>query len=321
MLYPILTNIRTVIDLNGIWKFLIENDDVTVDVTQPLITDDVMAVPGSYNDQAANDKVRYHVGDVWYEREFAVPSFLLNERLVLRFGSVTHFAKVYVNGQEVVTHKGGFTPFEIEINDIIKVGHNRLTIKVNNILDYTTLPVGVYQEGINSLTGKKMKKNDPNFDFFNYAGTHRPVKIYTTPQTYIEDLVFKFEVSGSTVSIHPEIQSFGEFDEIRVTAIDEIGEVVATASNGEALIIENFVAWEPMDAYLYTMHVEAIKAGNIIDSYEEPLGIRTIEVKGGQFLINDKPFYFKGFGKHEDTYINGRGLNEAANVLDLNLFK
>ena len=54
---------------------------------------------------------------------------------------------------------------------------------------------------------------------------------------------------------------------------------------------------------------------------KKSFGVRKVEVKSGKFLINGEPFYFKGFGKHEDTYVNGRGLNEAYNVLDINLMK
>ena len=67
--------------------------------------------------------------------------------------------------------------------------------------------------------------------------------------------------------------------------------------------------------------VELYKADELIDVYEEEFGIRTVEVKNSQFLINGKPFYFKGYGKHEDTYINGRGINEAYNVADINLMR
>src|SRR5699024_8388811 len=67
--------------------------------------------------------------------------------------------------------------------------------------------------------------------------------------------------------------------------------------------------------------VTLLDNNQIIDSYAERFGIRSVEVKKGQFLINNRPFYFKGFGKHEDTYYNGRGLNEVANVMDFNLIK
>ncbi len=59
----------------------------------------------------------------------------------------------------------------------------------------------------------------------------------------------------------------------------------------------------------------------LLDVYEEPFGVRKIEVKDGKFLFNGEPFYFKGFGKHEDTYIRGRGLDEVYNVHDIKLMK
>ncbi|MDQ0113670.1 beta-galactosidase/beta-glucuronidase [Paenibacillus harenae] len=76
-----------------------------------------------------------------------------------------------------------------------------------------------------------------------------------------------------------------------------------------------------MNDYLYTLKVELVQGGEIIDEYDPPFGIRTVEVTGGKFLINGKPFYFKGFGKHEDSPIHGRGINEAANVMDFRLMK
>ena len=85
--------------------------------------------------------------------------------------------------------------------------------------------------------------------------------------------------------------------------------------------IENVQLWQPLNAYLYKAKVEGIKGGETVDVYEESFGVRKVEVKSGKFLINGEPFYFKGFGKHEDTYVNGRGLNEAYNVLDINLMK
>ncbi len=63
------------------------------------------------------------------------------------------------------------------------------------------------------------------------------------------------------------------------------------------------------------------KDDQLLDEYHLPIGIRTVKVVGTEFLINDKPFYFKGFGKHEDSHIHGRGYDEALNVRDLNLMK
>ena len=77
-----------------------------------------------------------------------------------------------------------------------------------------------------------------------------------------------------------------------------------------------FHLWQPLHAYLYDIRVTFGE-----DCYTLPYGVRTVRVDGCHFLINERPFYFKGYGKHEDTYPNGRGLNEAMNVKDLALLK
>ena len=323
MLYPIMTESRYVIDLNGIWKFKLDKDSKGFDEKwyEQGIKDGInMPVPASFNDVVEDINIRNHVGWVWYEREFIIPEALLSQRLVLRFGSVTHVAKVYLNGRFVMEHKGGFTPFEAEVNDFIVKGKNRLVVTANNVVDYTTLPVGKYREFEIEGLGKIIR-NFANFDFFNYAGIHRPVKIYTTPKVYIEDITINTHLYDSTGVINYEIEVSDDCD-VDISILDEENRVVATARglNGEVKI-ENVKLWEPLNAYLYTMRVELTSTCGVIDVYEQPFGVRTVEVKDGQFLINNKPFYFKGFGKHEDSNIHGRGLDEVLNVKDFNLLK
>ncbi len=323
MLYPLTTDSRVVMDLSGVWKFMIDKEVEPIEVSQPLPTNEVIAVPASFNDQIPIKEIREHSGYIWYEREFSVAKALRNERLVLRFGSATHEAWVYLNGKEISHHKGGFTPFEVEINDFLVEGSNRLTVRVSNLLDYTTLPVGNYSEKKDE-NGRVIRKVDENFDFFNFAGLHRPVKIYSTPKEYIEDIVIvpDVDLNAKKADVQISVKTTGKFDEVRVTILDEEGKIVAQASGKETNVsIENVQLWQPLNAYLYKAKVEGIKGGESVDVYEESFGVRKVEVKSGKFLINGEPFYFKGFGKHEDTYVNGRGLNEAYNVLDINLMK
>jgi beta-glucuronidase len=319
MLYPIITDTRSIIDLNGIWKFKLDKGEGLQEKWyENGLTDTIsMAVPASFNDIGVNASIRDHVGWVWYEREFSVPAILQSERVVLRFGSATHLAKVFVNGELVVEHKGGFLPFEADINNFLQKGKNRLTVAVNNILDYSTLPVGtVIEKDIPG--GGKVIRNQPNFDFFNYAGLHRPVKIYTTPTTYVKDVTIVTEIDGQ---VHYSIEIAGTAL-VKVKAIDESGVVVGETEGVAGKInIPNVRLWEPLNAYLYTLQVELEMDGETVDIYEQPFGVRTVEVRDGKFLINNKPFYFKGFGKHEDTPIHGRGFDEASNVMDFNLMK
>lgn len=319
MLYPILTETRQLFDLCGIWKFKLDKAGgifTESNSTQPLTDTMQMAVPASYNDLIECEKVRDHVGWVWYERCLTIPKAALNERIVLRFGSVTHEAKVYLNGKFLVAHKGGFTPFEAEINDYLVEGCNRLTVAVNNIVDETTLPVGLVKE--ETINGDKVVKNLVNFDFFNYAGIHRPVKIYTTPKNYIDDITIVSNNTSGDVDYDIKIVGSGD---VKVSILDQEEKVVAegTGTKGQ-LKINDVKLWMPMNAYLYTLKVE-LTNGNEKDVYFEEFGVRSVKVEKGKFLINNKPFYFKGFGKHEDSYVNGRGMNEALNVKDFSLMK
>ncbi|WP_028551552.1 beta-glucuronidase [Paenibacillus sp. UNC451MF] len=322
MLYPIITESRSMIDLNGIWGFKLDSGKGFQDkwYESPLIATMNMAVPSSYNDLGVTADIRSHVGWVWYEREFTIPSLLLAERIVLRFGSATHKAKVYVNGELVAEHQGGFTPFESVINSHLNQGKNRITVAVNNIVDESTLPVGNYSE--NEVPGiGKVVSNQPNFDFFNYAGIHRPVKIYTTPHTYVKDVTIVSEVNGTSGSVHYKVEVNGAA-KTKVTILDEQDTIVAESSAAQGVItISGVNLWEPLSPYLYKMRIEVSENEQTMDEYEQPFGVRTVEVKDGQFLINHKPFYFKGFGKHEDTAIHGRGFDEAANVMDFRLMK
>ncbi|MCD8810140.1 beta-glucuronidase [Mammaliicoccus sciuri] len=321
MLYPTMTETRNVIDLSGIWSFKLIKYKGEYDVTTEIDTDLQMAVPGSYNDQGVVSSIRNHVGKVVYETTFTIPNVLQQERQVLRFGSATHEAEVFVNGQKVVSHRGGFLPFEVEINDVVQKGKNRLTVIVNNILDDSTLPVGNFKE-VKDSKGNIKAVNEPNFDFFNYAGLHRPVKIYTTPKEhYIEDIVIVPHVDGQNAQVEYTVKASGN-QSIQVDIVDQEGHIVASENGAESTIeIENVHLWQPGDGYQYTLVVSIKADDEVIDYYEEPFGVRSIEVKNGQFLINGEPFYFKGFGKHEDTYYHGRGLNEVSNIQDLNLMK
>lgn len=319
MLYPIMTETRTIIDLSGVWDFKLDKGTGFSEkwYEGKLKGSLKMPVPASYNDLVETQEVRDHIGWVWYQRSFKIHKSLLNERIMLRFGSATHEAKVYINGKFLMEHKGGFTPFENEINEYLVTGENILTVAVNNIVDETTLPVGIVEKDENG----NIIKNVVNFDFFNYAGIHRPVKIYTTPKTYISDVTIITDFNGDEGYVNYNILSVGDA-EVKVSVIDEDDCVVAEDTGLEGRIaINNVKLWEPMNSYMYKLKIALIKDEELVDTYTEEFGVRTVAVKDGKFLINNKPFYFKGFGKHEDSYINGRGINEAVNVKDFSLMK
>ena len=321
MLYPIENEIRQVKNLCGIWKFRKEErfqqgmDEKWYE--KPLKNVIEMPVPASYNDITTDKSIRDHVGWVWYEREFAIPNDWMDKRMVLRFGSVTHHAFVYINGKEVTRHKGGFLPFEAELNGFVRVGMNRVTVAVSNMLDHTCLPFGLIQDADTDYFPVGEKEQKYEFDFFNYAGIHRPVKIYTTPECYVKDITIATDIDGEDGIVNYNILVEGATKKLTVTLQDEEGNVVARSHALEGkLVVEQAHFWDVRAAYLYQLDIQTDE-----DHYTLPIGIRTVEVTEKQILLNGKPVYLKGFGKHEDSDIKGKGLDEALNVRDFELLK
>src|SRR5437667_2562201 len=262
MLYPIMTTSRELVDLNGIWNFKLDHGTGFEEewFGRPLQQAIPMPVPASYNDLYEGAEFRDHIGWVWYEREIVVPDHVFTQRMVLRFSSVTHAARVYLNGKLVVEHTGGFTPFEAEINAFASPGKNRPTVAVNNIVDHTTLPVGNYQEEDVPGLGKVVT-DTPNFDFFNYAGIQRPVKLYTTPTAYIRDITMTTDVTRTDVLVGYTIDTQADAD-VHGSILDEAGERVAsgTGATGQ-LSIAAVHLWQPRHAYLYSCVVELWQDG------------------------------------------------------------
>lgn len=325
MLYPIENRVREVKNLSGIWNFKVDRNNVGLTEQWYLraLTDSIpMAVPASYNDLVTSAEEREHVGYVWYETYFTVPLGWADRRVVLRFGSATHHATVWVDGQEVLRHKGGFLPFEVELTGLLassEIEEHRLTVALSNVLDWTCLPCGevVHKGGPGYPDGYCYQ--DTFFDFYNYAGIHRPVKLYTTPKRYIDDIVIKTELNADFSCARVSAAISGTDELRRVQVLDASGTVVAEAvpEQGKlSVCVENPHLWQPGRGYLYRLRVEGAE-----DVYTEPFGIRSIRVTDREFFINGRKFYFQGFGKHEDSDLHGRGMDEAVNIRDFALMK
>lgn len=315
MLYPRESESRDVKDLSGIWRFRQDREEQGTPegwYKQPLAGTIPMAVPASFNDLTQDPALREHWGPVWYERDFFVPACWKDRRVVLRVEAACHRGVVYVNGQKLMEHKGGYLPFEAEVNDLVTFGaSNRLTITVDSRLDWSTLPPA------DTHVVRGFTTPEYFHDFFNYAGLHRPVRLYATPKGYIRDIDVVTDLDGADGLVEYAVRTAGDAAVSKVELLDAQGDVVAASEEASGTLrVPEATLWEPGAAYLYTL---AVRAGE--DVYRLPVGIRTVKVEGTQFLINGKPFYFKGFGKHEDMDVKGKGLDEAMIVKDFNLLR
>lgn len=333
MLYPRANEARAVLDLSGLWDFQLGDENGPGASLTISGKTERISVPASYNDQNEDPRYRGHYGWAYYRRTVTVPSCYRGQRLVLRFDAVTHQAKIYLNGTLIKEHRGGFLPFEADVTELLPAGSSgELTVAVDNRVDHSTLPVGNEgavaffgsdNPGVPSVEAAKVwakPQNMPNFDFFNYAGINRPVRLYTTPKTYIKDVVLVPDIQGTDGLVRYEVTLGGEAAEtesVTVEILDADRKVAAQASGtaGTIRIPDAHLWWPwPGTPYLYQARITAGE-----DVCEETFGIRTVKVEGTQFLINGKPFYFKGFGKHEDSAFHGRGLDLCLDVKDVNL--
>ncbi|OEJ37086.1 beta-glucuronidase [Streptomyces agglomeratus] len=322
MLRPRATPTRESTSLNGLWRFAVDTDGVgRTDGwwRHPLPGRREAPVPASYNDLFPDPAIHDHVGDVWYQRVIRIPGRWEGQRIVLRFDSATHRAAVWVDDNEVAAHEGGYTPFEADLTDLVEPGgEHRVTVVVDNTLSWQSIPPGYVEQ---TPDGPRQRYFH---DFFNYAGLHRNVWLYTTPRTYISDITVSTRLTGPTGIVDYQIQVDGQEEhDIRVVLRDADGAEVARATGSTGgLTVEDVHPWRPGEGYLYRLHAELRGTGEEpADAYALPVGVRTVAVEGNRFLINGEPFYFTGFGKHEDSPVRGKGHDDAFMVHDFALME
>jgi beta-glucuronidase len=141
------------------------------------------------------------------------------------------------------------------------------------------------------------------------------------PARHVTDITVVPGLDRATGTIDYAIESAGS-TETRVVLRDADGQQVADGTGPSGtLTIKNVHPWAPGDGYLYDFEVQLVDGGTVVDSYHQSVGVRTVEVSGNRFLINGEPFYFTGFGKHEDLAVIGKGHNDAFMLHDFELLK
>lgn len=318
LLYPCESSARRVVSLDGMWRFAFDPQGQGVDKgwTMALPESITMPVPASFCDFFTDKDSREYCGDFWYETDFFVPGEWEGKDIAVRFGSVTHHARIFVNGVEVTAHEGGFLPFDAAVTDIVRYNqHNHLAVLANNELNETMLPAG---RTTTLSNGKKMAM--PYFDFYNYAGIHRPVKLMALPKERVLDFSVVHSLSGTAADVAYTVTTNGDHA-VCVDVYDGAEKVAHADGKSGTLHIENVKLWNVHAAYLYSFVIRITDGETVVDEYHEKIGIRTFEIKDGNFLLNGKAVYLRGFGKHEDADIRGRGLDLATVKRDYELMK
>ena len=316
-LYPVNNAYRRAQLLDGLWRFQFDPESLgdgdgwaEKGLPDPIS----MPVPASFADLFTEAWQRDYCGDFWYETDVYLQEKVPGQRYFIRFGSVTHRCCVYLNGQLAGEHEGGFLPVILDATEKLHTGCNRLTVKANNELNETSIPcgaVGVKRDGTRMARGY--------FDFFNYSGIQRSAWLMQVPERNIRDYDVSFRLEGRDAFIAFSVEAEGD---VTVELYDREGRLAASAegSRGE-LQVRDAHLWQVRNAYLYTLSILLKKDGTTVDRYDAPTGIRTVCVEGGRIMVNGEPVYLKGFGKHEDSDILGRGFSWAVAKRDFECMK
>lgn len=308
---------RNVMSLDGIWRFCADPkaEGEAAAWQQGLPSSTPIAVPGSWNDQV--EGMHNYLGLAWYETDVFVPRSWAGERIFLRFNSANYMARVWVNGQPVGCHEGGHLPFAFEVNQYLKLGQrNRISVSVENELSPTRVPTG-------NVPGQMRQFPATNYDFFPYGGLQRSVVLYTLPRTSLSDVTITTTYQGSEGQVTVKARKQGGSARGQVTLTDREGRTFQadlrfTADSAVAeIIVPDAHLWSCDDPYLYD--VDVTLAGH--DAYHTHTGIRTISFDQKSLLLNGQPIRLRGFGKHEDFPIFGRGVAHPVTVRDFQLMR
>ncbi|MGB8493769.1 MAG: glycoside hydrolase family 2 TIM barrel-domain containing protein [Candidatus Acidiferrum sp.] len=250
-----------------------------------------LQVPGDWNTQ--RESLMFYEGPLWYEKNFAYHK-TPGRRVFLHIGAANYRSYLWINGQAICEHEGGFTGFDCEITQALRDGNNFAVIAV----DSTRLA-----DGVPTL----------KTDWWNYGGLTREVSLVEVPDRYIDEFDLHLK-RGTTDEIEGWVHVVGATtgSEIKVTLEKEgrsTGITAKTEQDGKAqihLVDANLQLWAPEHPVLYRV---ILTAGE--DQLEDEMGFRTIETRGTQILLNGQPIFLKGISVHaEAPYRTGRAFSE-----------
>ena len=248
----------------------------------------VLNVPGDWNTQ--RPELLFYEGTIWYRRLFDCER-TSGRRYFLYFGAANYHTIVYLNGEKLGEHIGGFTPFNFEVTGKVRTTGNSLVVKVDNKRSRDAVPT-------------------VNTDWWNYGGITRDVMLVEVPQTYIDDYSIQL-LKGNRNTIGGWIRLSGEKKEQSVSVtIPKAGVTLRGKTNSEGIFAFSTKAklslWEPEHPELYEVVIAAET-----DTVRDDIGFRTIETKGQDILLNGKSIFLRGISIHEEApFRSGRAFSE-----------
>jgi beta-glucuronidase len=324
MLYPQTNPYRQCLDISGYWDFRFDAgaNGEQAGWQAGFSEGHPIAVPASWNDQLAEG--RDELGPAWYQTAFDLPWGWQERRVSLRFGSVNYLAEAWLNDHPLGRHEGGHLPFTFDITPWVQPQANRLVVRVDGQLAPDRVPPGnVPPDSGDSFSARSYP--DTNFDFFPFCGIHRPVILSAVPAEGIDDLTITTGIAGQSGLVHVRLASAAGSGQAHFTLSGHGSHLTAEASlagnAGVDFNVHDAALWSPSAPNLYELCVELSQGGAVYDRYTLPVGIRTVLVDGDALLLNGRPVVLRGFDRHEDFPVVGRGLLPPLVIKDFDLLR
>ena len=352
---------RKMLDLSGTWKKerTAANDNITLADRDSagyanLITEANGRNNYDYDDSAWEEKQipsvenkmneypnapEFFKDGVWYRRDFFVDEEDSAKFAKLNFIAVNYVADVWVNGNYVGYHEGGYTPFAFDISKFLNYGDtNNIAIRVDVIS---------WGARIDVIPHKQV-------DWFNYGGIIQDVFIeFSDPVSVVrtniipEDLdgniktqvviqnrnaisknvrieleVFEAQIDSQNISTELSYELIGNKADLTGQGnIEETIDADSVKVLETNLQINNPNIWSPHSPNLYVMKVSVYDNETLLDQYTTQFGVRTVKTFGNKFLLNDRIMFLTGTARHEDHPVYGRSLPKEIIFNDLQIVK
>ncbi len=230
-------------------------------------------------------------GGAWYTRLIDGTTRPDTARTVLRVGAANYQARVFINGHFIGSHRGGSTPFFVELTPHLQAGPgNRLQIQVDNRRERQRVPMD-------------------HFDWFNHGGLYRDVELLHLPAVFIRQATLQLLPDGSLSQLRCEIVLSDAVDAQAEVSLPRLGisqRVDVHAGRAVATFAAQPPLWSPAQPLLHEVVFRC--AG---DTVHERIGFRELRTQGTQVLLNGEPVYLKGICVHEDDIRLGKVSTEA----------
>ncbi len=292
---------RQIIDLTGLWGYRLDphrqgKGEKWQSKSKDLSWEQIL-VPGCIQARHVVENRTYE-GEYWYQRTVFVPPEWAGNEASLVFDAVCYECEVWVNGTVVGSHEGGFTRFAFDVSTILKYGEvNSIVVWGHNVFSATTVPPA-------------------GFDYFNSGGIYRGVRLELRPLIHVKDFFIKpTSVGEINVQMTFENLSKGEYSgnvTLDVSEWANPGKILnskqlsikltpgKTTQERMRMTVPFVKQWTCEEPNLYILKLALGEKNNLVDAVQGRFGMRTVEVKGHDILLNGKKIRLVGTNRHED---------------------